>query len=61
MSGYWVNSLCLPSDLYSMIYKECKRQKDITGVWPGIYPAIIDALYSHFNAIEASYKKEFSE
>lgn len=58
MNGYFVNGLCLPPDLYAMIDNECKRREAFTGIWPGVYPVILDALYSHFNSIEDSYNKE---
>lgn len=60
MNDYFVNGLRLPADLYTMIDKECKRKEALSGFWPGVYPVIIEALYSHFNAVEASYKKESS-
>ncbi len=61
IDDYFVNGLRLPSDLYAMIDKECKRKEAISGVWPGVYPVIIDSLYSHFIAVEASYEKESSK
>lgn len=61
MSDYFINGLRLPPDLYEMIFKECDRIKCFHGYWPGVHPVIIDALYAHFNSIEASYNKEDSE
>lgn len=61
MKLHWINCLVLPDDLYSMIENECKRQKALTGLWPGVCNVIIDALYAHFNAVEGSYDKEFKE
>ena len=57
-NGYYVNGLFLPPDLYVLIDKECNRRKALSGSWPGVFPVILDALYSHFGAVEASYKKE---
>lgn len=57
MRVHFLNGFYLPDDLYAMIENECKRQKAFTGIWPGVYPVIVDALYSHFNSIEDSYNK----
>lgn len=55
MSDYYVNGLRIPSDLYHMICKECERQEAFSGLWPGVHPVILEALYAHFNSVEASY------
>ncbi len=61
MNDYYINGLRLPPDLYSMIDNECKRQNALTGFWPRVDTVIIDALYAHFNAVEASYSREDSK
>lgn len=61
MNDYFVNGLRLPYDLYAMIDKECKRRDPFHGSWSVVYPVIIDALYAHFNSLEASYNKEDSK
>ena len=58
MSEFLLKGLRLPPDLYSMIDSECKRREELNVFWPGVYPVIIDALYSYFDFLRDCNNKE---